>query len=288
LRGCLNSTPFFYAIKNGKGVHLTTVIATGVSVTLFTMGLSGFMKRIGDILYQVYAWLILIPVGILLTVLTGWMIVLVAVIWNPKVASRYFAANWGKLIIWLTPVWVTIEGAENADPKRTYVVVCNHQSQYDIFLVYGWLKLDLKWVIKAELRKVPGVGIGCEKAGHIFVDRGNPEQTRKAVNEALERVGDGVGILFFAEGTRSKDGRLKTFKKGAFRLATSQKLPILPVTIIGTNGVLRPGSAMIRPGKVRMVIHPPIEVDGEDAQDVRQLMDETRRVIASALPQNLR
>lgn len=246
------------------------------------------MKRIAFWLYQVYAWLVLIPLGLLLTLLTGWVTVLVAMIWSPRAASRYIAANWGRLICWLTPVWVTVEGAENIDPGRTYVVACNHQSQYDIFLVYGWLKLDLKWVLKAELRKAPGVGIGCEKAGHIFVDRGNPEQTRKSISDALERVGDGVGVLFFVEGTRSQDGKLRPFKKGAFRVATSQKLPILPVTITGTRNIQKPKSMMISPGKVRMVIHPAIEADGgEDAENIRGLMTQTRAAIASALPEEL-
>ena len=103
---------------------------------------------------------------------------------------------------------IKVVGAENANRQQTYVVVCNHQSQYDILLVYGWLDLDLKWVMKQELRKIPGVGIGCEKAGHIFIDRKNPRKARTAVKLALERLGDGVGILFFAEGTRSLDGKL--------------------------------------------------------------------------------
>jgi len=185
-------------------------------------------------------------------------------------------------------MFVTVEGAENADPGRTYIVVCNHQSQYDIFLVYGWLDLDLKLVMKAEIRKIPAVGIGCEKAGHIYVDRGNPEQTRKAVSEALDRVGDGVGILFFAEGSRSLDGKLKPFKKGAFRLAAAQGLPILPITIVGTRDIQRPKSMLITPGKARLVIHPAIEVKGEDAQSIRELMTQTRAAIASAMPDELK
>jgi len=247
------------------------------------------MKSIIYWLYQVYAWLVLIPLGLLLTLITGWVTVLVSMIWSPRIASRYIAANWGRLICWLTPVRVTVEGAENADPGRTYVVACNHQSQYDIFLVYGWLKLDLKWVLKAELRKVPGVGIGCVKAGHIFVERGNPEQTRKSISKALEKVGDGVGVLFFVEGTRSHDGKLRPFKKGAFRVATSQKLPVLPVTIIGTRDIQKPKSMMIFPGKVRMVIHPAIEAnDVESTTAVRELMTQTRAAIVSALPEELR
>ena len=69
-----------------------------------------------------------------------------------------------------------MQGSGNADPDRSYVVVSNHQGMYDILVIYGWLKLDLKWVMKKELRKVPGIGIGCEKAGHIYVDRGNPKK----------------------------------------------------------------------------------------------------------------
>lgn len=245
------------------------------------------MKRVGFFLYQIYVWLFLAPVGLLATFITGWLVVLVAVVWSPRAASRYVAANWGRLLGWLTLMLVTVEGKENADPNRTYVVVLNHQSQYDIFLVYGWLKLDLKWVIKEELRKVPGVGPGCEKAGHIFVDRSNPEKARQAVTEALDRVGGGVGILFFAEGSRSVDGKLNAFKKGAFRTAVSQQLPILPITIDGTRNIQRPRSWTIRPGRVRMVIHPAIEVAGDDAADIRELMNKTRDAIASALPAEL-
>jgi 1-acyl-sn-glycerol-3-phosphate acyltransferase len=247
------------------------------------------MKRIAFWLYQVYVFFIFTPIGLVLTLLTGWTTVLVSMLATPRIASRYVAANWGKMICWLTPVWVTVVGAENADSSKSYVVVCNHQSQYDIFLVYGWLKLDLKWVLKAELRKAPGLGIGCEKAGHIFVDRSNPDQARKAVSDALDGIGDGVGVLFFAEGTRSPDGKLRPFKKGAFRVAASQKLPILPVTIIGTRDIQKPKSLTIFPGRISMVIHPAIEVDGEeDAETIRDLMARTRDAIASALPEALR
>ena len=246
------------------------------------------MKRIAIYLHQVYIWLIFYPLGFLLTFMAGWLTMLASIICNPRIASRHVAANWGKIIAWLTTMFVTVEGSEHLDPNRTYVVVCNHQSQYDIFLVYGWLDLDLKWVMKAEIRKIPGVGIGCEKAGHIFVDRGNPEQTSLAVSEALDRVGDGVGILFFAEGSRSMDGKLKPFKKGAFRIAASQELPILPVTIIGTRDIQRPKSLLVKPGKARLVIHPAIEVAGGSNQEIRELMNQTRDVIASAMPDELK
>ena len=247
------------------------------------------MKRIAVWLYQVYIWLIFYPLGFIITLLAGWITVLVAMIWSPRVASRYVAANWARIICLMTPVAATVEGAENADPLKTYVVVCNHQSQYDIFLVYGWLKLDLKWVLKSELRKIPGIGIGCEKAGHIYVDRSKPELARKAIKDALDSVGDGVGVLFFPEGTRSLTGKMGPFKKGAFRVATSQRLPILPITLIGTRDIQRPKSLMIVPGKMHMVIHPAIEVTGsEDPEVIRDLMAKTQEAIDSALPPEFR
>lgn len=255
---------------------------------LCPVGSLGAMNRVLQYLYQVYVWLFLLPVAFMLTLAAGWLAVLAAAIWSPEAASRHIATRWARIICWLTPVRVEVEGELNANPAQSYVVVCNHQSLYDIFLVYGWLKLDLKWVMKAELRKMPGVGIGCHSLGHIFVERGNHEQTRKAVDEALGRVGDGVGILFFAEGTRSMDGRLLPFKKGAFRFATSQHLPVLPVTIIGTRDVQAAKSITIFPGTIRMVIHPPIaarEDWGED--DVLELLQATRDRIASALPEEL-
>ena len=130
-----------------------------------------------------------------------------------------------------------------------------------------WLKLDLKWVMKQELRKLPAIGIGCEKAGHIFIDRRNPQQAAKAITEALERLGTGIGILFFPEGTRSPDGHLLTFKKGAFRTAIDQQMPLLPVTLVGTRDILPARTLRLCPGKARMVIHPPIETEGLTVDD---------------------
>ena len=104
---------------------------------------------------------------------------------------------------------------------------------------------------------------------------------RQAINEALDRIGDGVGILFFPEGTRSRDGRLRRFKSGAFRMAVEQQLPVLPLTLLGTREILPPDSLAVRPGRAKIVVHEPIFPDGHDA---RSLMNASQEVIASALP----
>jgi len=238
--------------------------------------------------YQLYAWLVFIPLAVILTLLFSSLTVIFSILVNPRYASRTFAVTWAKVLAWLTPMGVTVKGKQHANREQTYVVVCNHQSQYDILLVYGWLDLDLKWVMKQELRKIPGIGIGCEKAGHIFVDRRNPRRARQAVVDALDRLGDGVGILFFAEGTRSQDGKLLPFKKGAFRLAIDQQLPILPVTLIGTRDIMPARSLKIFPGQTTMIIHPPLETAGMDVSALDDLMTQTRDAIAQSMPEELR
>jgi 1-acyl-sn-glycerol-3-phosphate acyltransferase len=238
--------------------------------------------------YQLYVWLIFVPIVAVLTVVFSTLTVIFATLVNPHFASRVFAATWAKLAALLTPISVTVDGSENAQHDRSYVVACNHQSMYDILVVYGWLKLDLKWVMKKELRKMPAIGIGCEKAGHIFVERRNPKQASRAITEALQRLGNGIGILFYPEGTRSLDGRLLPFKKGAFRTAIDQQIPLLPVTVVGTRNILPAKSLRLFPGRARLVIHPPIETRGMTLDDMEALMANTRKTIASALPPDLR
>ena len=246
------------------------------------------MKRILYWPYQVYVWLLFMPLVAVITLFSGFLSVVAAMAINPHWASRHVAARWARILARLTPIGVTVEGAENARRNQSYVVVANHQSQYDILLLYGWLDLDLKWVMKKELRKIPGIGIGCEKVGHIFVDRKRPAAARQAISDALQRMGSGIGILFFAEGTRSADGRLLPFKKGAFVTAMEQGIPVLPVTIIGTRDVLPARTLRLFPGRVRMVVHPEIPASGSGAPDMAELRDRTWALIQSAQPPELK
>ncbi|MBT8049337.1 MAG: 1-acyl-sn-glycerol-3-phosphate acyltransferase [Xanthomonadales bacterium] len=243
------------------------------------------MRKVLFWLYQLYAWLIFYPIVILSTAVFSTLTIIFAGLVNPEWASRVFAVTWARFLGFLTPLHVVVEGSEHAHREQSYVVVSNHQSMYDILLIYGWLRLDLKWVMKKELRKIPAIGIGCEKAGHIFIDRRNPKQASKALSGALSRLGKGIGILFFPEGTRSNDGRLLRFKTGAFRLSVEQGLPILPVTLVGTRDIMPARSLLPFPGTVRLVIHPPIDPAG---RAIDQLLGETREVIRSAMPPELR
>jgi len=235
-------------------------------------------------LYPVWQWLVLIPLVAVATVVAALAAMMLCAFGQKRRANTGVAARWARAIAYLTPMRVDIEGAEHIVPDQSYVVVANHQSQYDIPLIYGFCGLDLRWVMKAEIGKLPFIAQGCRAIGHIFIDRGNPAQARAAINDAVGRLPPGTGVLFFPEGTRSPTGELIRFRKGAFRVAVDRGLPILPMTAVGTRELLAPGSLRIRPGRARLVVHAPIRPGEATADDeVMELYRQTRRIIAAPL-----
>ena len=238
------------------------------------------------ILYPLWQWLVFFPIAVLVTMISGLLAVPTA-LFSPRAANLQIAARWARFLARLTPVSIQIEGLEQIDPTRSYVVVANHQSQFDIPLIYGYCGLDLRWVMKAEVGKIPFVAAGCRAIGHIFIDRSQPALARDMINQAVLKLRPGTGILFFPEGTRSRSGRLLPFKKGAFRVALDQQMDVLPMTVIGTRDVLPAGSLRLSPGSVRLKVHPPISPTGRSAADLEQLCTEVRQTIASALPAGL-
>jgi len=241
------------------------------------------VNKILRILYQPYKWLIFAPYLAVSTLFFGSLTVVLAVVTNPRITSFVCGTIWARLNGYLTPICVKVTGRDHIDPAQSYVIVANHQSQYDIFVLYGWLGIDFKWVMKQELRKVPGIGIGCEKVGHIFIDRSNHEKALASLRAAKEKIVNGTSVIFFPEGTRSRNGSLKTFKKGAFKMAVDLRLPVLPITIIGTRDILPSDSIDLFPGRVRMIIHSPIDIAGYTDDNLDELVDRARGVIESGL-----
>ncbi|MDD4092035.1 MAG: lysophospholipid acyltransferase family protein [Smithellaceae bacterium] len=235
------------------------------------------------ILYQPYKWLIFAPYLAVSTLFFGSLTVVLAVVTNPRITSFICGTVWSRLNGYLTPIRVRVTGRGNIDPTQSYVIVANHQSQYDIFVLYGWLGIDFKWVMKQELRKVPGIGIGCEKVGHIFIDRSNHEKAVASLRAAKEKIVNGTSVIFFPEGTRSRDGSLGVFKKGAFKMAVDLRLPILPITIVGTRDILPTDTVDLFPGCARMIIHKPIDIAGYTDDNLDELVDRARGIIESGL-----
>ncbi len=241
------------------------------------------MNRYLRYLYSIYKWLVIIPVLGISTFICGMSVV--ALVWfvPPATLARLFARSWARINSWFTPMLVRVEGRHHIDPAQSYVVVCNHQSQYDIFVLYGWLDIDFKWVMKQELRNIPVIGIACDKLGHIYVDRSNREGALKSIEAAKSRITRGTSVLFFPEGTRSRDGRLRDFKRGAFHFALDLQLPLLPVTINGTREILPSDTLDLFPGRATMTIHAPIDIEGYARGNINELANRVRQNIASGL-----
>lgn len=133
-------------------------------------------------LYQPYKWIFLIPFILLMTFFFGIAAMVFSTLFNPRIGSFIGGVVWSRFNALITPMFVRVEGRQNIQKRTSYVVISNHVSLYDIFLIYGWLGIDIKWVMKKELRKIPGVGFGSRKVGHIFSGpfkshccRGKPE-----------------------------------------------------------------------------------------------------------------
>jgi 1-acyl-sn-glycerol-3-phosphate acyltransferase len=234
-------------------------------------------------LYQPYKWLFVIPFMALNTLIFGIVAVLVSTLINQRIGSYFGGVIWSRLNALITPMFVKVTGRQQIEPKQSYVVVSNHQSLYDIFLIYGWLGVDIKWVMKKELAKIPGIGFGSKKVGHIFLDRSNSRVALESLNEAKRKLVNGTSVVIFPEGTRSQTGQPGPFKKGAFKLALDLGLPILPITISGTRNILPTGTVDLMPGKVTMMIHKPIEIKNHTEDSLKDLLNLTRDIIAAPL-----
>jgi 1-acyl-sn-glycerol-3-phosphate acyltransferase len=220
-----------------------------------------------------------------------WACIATIVLIVPLVISGIFTRT-GILAFNLMRVWawtalkssgvhVRIKGKDNLkklDKSHRYVIISNHQSFYDIPSLMA-LNLQLRWVIKKELLWIPLFGIGLYLSRNIFIDRSNHDKAIKQLYAGIDRLPPGVNVLFFPEGTRSPDGKLKSFKKGGFVLAIDKGLPVLPITINGSRKILPKKSLSIHPGTIEVVVSPPINTEDFTRQDLDQLMTKARNIM---------
>lgn len=240
------------------------------------------MKGVTRAFYTLYKYLFYAPFAILMTVLVSSLAVLLSPFVSTRVLNTHFLNRWGRILCKAVPVKVDFQGREHMDPNQSYVIVANHLSQMDIPLLYGWVGREVIWVMKQELRKMPFVGRAAGALGHIFIDRRSRAKAMEALDSAKPHLVGGRSIIFFPEGTRS-EGALLPFKKGAFRVALDLGLPVLPITIVGSDLILPTNRLTINHGSIQVVVHPPIAVDTENDSEAL-LAEKSRAAIASALP----
>ncbi len=243
--------------------------------------------KLTTLLYRTYQLCIAAPLLIILTALTAIVTTIGCTVGRRGHIWGYVPGMiWSRAFCRLMLLPVHVSGHENLDDKQSYVFVANHQGAFDIFLIYGFIGRNFKWMMKQSLRNIPLVGKACEAAGFIFVDkrsRSGIQHTYEAASKVLTR---GVSLVVFPEGARSFTGHMGVFRKGAFLLAKEIGLPVVPITIDGTFQVLprTKGVSFVNHYPLTMTIHHPIETKDRELKDV---MDESYKMIMDAQPVEL-
>lgn len=189
---------------------------------------------------------------------------------------------WSTLILFLFGIHVITKGKEHVDPSQHYIYISNHASAFDIPAVVNGIPDDIRFVLKKELTRIPLWGWALKYGHYISIDRGRARDAVKSLEEAAERMRNGASVILFAEGTRTRDGKLQPFKRGAFTLAVKAGIPVVPVTINNTFRIMRKGSWQITPSDIELVLSEPVPTLGISGKDgEQQLMEAVRSAIAS-------
>lgn len=240
------------------------------------------MKKTLTLIYQ---WFVFTPLFIIITILTALSVILGCSL----VGRRFWAYTpprwWSRAVCCLALCPIKVRGIEHLEPDKAYVFTPNHQSYFDIFIIYGYLPKNIKWVQKQPLRKLPFVGKASEIAGHVFVDQSSIASRKKSIQQAEHQLQKepGVSMVIFPEGARSHTGKLTKFKRGAFFIAQQLRLPIVPITLNGVHEVLPRGSRKLTPGTMELIIHPPIDTTSCGEEHIQALCEQTQQTIESSL-----
>jgi len=189
------------------------------------------------------------------------------------------ARIWARGILFVSRIKVTINGLANIDPTQSYVYMSNHQSNFDIPVLLAHLPVQFRWLAKAELFKIPIFGRAMRGAGYVKIDRFNQQSAFESISEAAGKMKNGVSVMIFPEGTRSRDGNIKDFKKGGFIMAVDAGVPIVPPVLKGTWSIMDKSSMRINKGEVSLNIGAPIATTDYTRENKDDLMQSVRALI---------
>lgn len=236
-------------------------------------------------LYRIYQLLIALPLIAIYTLITSLMVTIGCTLSNGHFWGYYPGKWWAQFIIRILLLPVKVEGRENLVKGQSYVFVANHQGAFDIFLIYGFLSRNFKWMMKRQLRQMPFVGKACESAHHIFVDKRGASKIRETYDRARQTLQGGMSLVVFPEGARSFTGHMGVFKRGAFMLADDIELPVVPLTINGSFDIMPRTRDMkwVVWHPLRLTIHKPILPVGKGTDNIKYLEEESYKVVMSGL-----
>lgn len=235
------------------------------------------------VIYRIYQVCIMLPLALIATIIAAVVTIVGCSLGGGRWWGYWPAHVWGRVFCLLTLVRVTVKGRENVNPGTSYVFVANHQGAYDIFSIYGWLNHNFRWMMKAQLRKIPLVGYSCEVSKQIYVDKSSPSALRRTMTRAERLLSDGMSIVVFPEGARTWDGKMRPFRRGAFMLAQEFNLPVVPITIDGAFSVMPRFKKLPHWGHITLTIHKPIMPPAE-GHDTTTLAEQAQNAIGSSLP----
>lgn len=236
-------------------------------------------------LYRIYQLLIALPLIAIYTLITSLIVTIGCTLGNGHFWGYYPGKWWAQFIIRILLLPVKVEGRENLVKGQSYVFVANHQGAFDIFLIYGFLSRNFKWMMKRQLRQMPFVGKACESAHHIFVDKRGASKIRETYDRARQTLQGGMSLVVFPEGARSFTGHMGVFKRGAFMLADDIELPVVPLTINGSFDIMPRTRDMkwVVWHPLRLTIHKPILPVGKGTDNIKYLEQESYKVVMSGL-----
>lgn len=189
------------------------------------------------------------------------------------------ARGWARTTLKICGVRVSVRGLEKVDMNRNYVYVSNHASMFDLPAIVASVPDQIRIVFKKELHWIPIFGWGLKYGSYISIDRSRGPAAMKSLEAAVEKIRTGASVLLYAEGTRTLDGKLQTFKRGAFNLAVKAGVPVVPLTVNGSFRLLPKRSIVVHPGEVELVLESPIEITGNGKDAELQLMEKVRTAI---------